>query len=493
MRHVTWSPIEHDAARSRGSQAFGDAKVARPRLSTRPNLIVGLRGGVPRPSRGGVRARVRRAAARPSADDTGRPMSRFVQLEGRLTLTGANADRRIRVRDSHLAAVAAALANELVVVRQVGPLAAVPEIGAALAPYAIDAVAKQAGIDVGGAEVAGGRTRGGDRQGAGRRGRSRRRRQRSGPGLELAAIILNMTIGAFDAGLFDATPPRSPRGRRGGAGGARRDMAAGVDLLIVAGVNSVMTAAFAVAKPGRRRQARQVRATFADAIGEGAVRRVAERPARRDQPAGRRAGARQPPVRVLERRGAAEGRGRRSAAGHPAALRHPRPARRPGRVGRGSRRSRGGGGRHRGRGGGQGGARSGHRGAGPEHEGGLPLPAGRVGCPPRGGPGDARVRGGVERRAAVPGVEGARWPLSTARLSTLDAPVTGRPGAAVGSPRVQRGRPRASALPAPGAGRRPLREQRLAPRTARSDHADHVGRRALDCAPPVRRHEAGQR
>ena len=63
-------------------------------------------------------------------------MSRFVQLEGRLTLTGANADRRIRVRDSHLAAVAAALAHELVVVRKVGPLASAAEVGAALAPFA---------------------------------------------------------------------------------------------------------------------------------------------------------------------------------------------------------------------------------------------------------------------------------------------------------------------------------------------------------------------
>ena len=51
-------------------------------------------------------------------------MSRFVQLEGRLTLTGANADRRIRVRDSHLAPVGAALAHELIVVRKLGPLAA---------------------------------------------------------------------------------------------------------------------------------------------------------------------------------------------------------------------------------------------------------------------------------------------------------------------------------------------------------------------------------
>ena len=51
-------------------------------------------------------------------------MSRFVQLEGRLTLTGANADQRLRVRDSQLAAVASALAHEVVVARGIGPLTA---------------------------------------------------------------------------------------------------------------------------------------------------------------------------------------------------------------------------------------------------------------------------------------------------------------------------------------------------------------------------------
>ena len=143
MRHVTWSPIEHDAAGVAWKAAFGEAKVARPRFD-RAELIVGFGADfLDRPEDGleGDFA----ARRSPEAEDV--PMNRFVQLEGRLTLTGANADRRIRVRESQLAAVAAAIANELVAVRHVGYLDTVPEVVAALAPFTIDAVAKQAGIE----------------------------------------------------------------------------------------------------------------------------------------------------------------------------------------------------------------------------------------------------------------------------------------------------------------------------------------------------------
>ena len=136
-------------------------------------------------------------------------MSRFVQLEGRLTLTGANADRRIRVRDSHLARVAAALAHELIVVRTLGPLAADAEVGKALAPFAIDAVAAQTGLDAqvlkalaGELAAAAGKAivMAGGSAGA----------SASGPAIELAALLLNVTLGAFDAGLFDEAAATEP-------------------------------------------------------------------------------------------------------------------------------------------------------------------------------------------------------------------------------------------------------------------------------------------
>ncbi len=116
LRHVAWSPVANDAAGAAWKLAFGDATIARPRLDT-ADLVVGLGAEfLDTPEEGFEREFALRRSPDQPAD--GRPMSRFVQLEGRLTLTGANADRRIRVRDSHLAAVAAALANELVVVTQ---------------------------------------------------------------------------------------------------------------------------------------------------------------------------------------------------------------------------------------------------------------------------------------------------------------------------------------------------------------------------------------
>jgi len=114
MRHVAWTPLGDDAAAVAWTQAFGHPRVARPRLD-RADVILGLGAEfLDRPGDGLERD----FAARRSPDGPeGAPMSRFVQLEGRLTLTGANADRRIRVRDSQLPRVAAALAHELIVAR----------------------------------------------------------------------------------------------------------------------------------------------------------------------------------------------------------------------------------------------------------------------------------------------------------------------------------------------------------------------------------------
>ena len=199
LRHVQWAPLENDTAVAAWRQAFGDANVARPRLD-RASLVVGLGAEfLDRPEEGYERD----FAARRSPDrGEGGGMNRFVQLEGRLTLTGANADHRIRVRDSHLAAVAAALAHELIVVRRFGPLAAVPEAAAALAPFPVETIAARCAVDAGDLRsVADELARASGRAlvvAGGTAGASR-----SGLALELAAILLNVTTGAFDAGLFD--------------------------------------------------------------------------------------------------------------------------------------------------------------------------------------------------------------------------------------------------------------------------------------------------
>ncbi|MGE3842994.1 MAG: 4Fe-4S dicluster domain-containing protein [Vicinamibacterales bacterium] len=236
MRHVVWAPMQQDAASIAWARAFGDPRVARPRLE-RVDLLVGLGAEfLDRPEDGLERDfAVRRAPE--SAD--GRGMSRFVQFEGRLTLTGANADQRVRVRDSQLARLGAALAHELIVVRQLGPLASDTTVAAALSPFAIETVAQSAGFEpsvlrsvANQLASASGRAlvvAGGSASTAA-----------GGHAIELAAILINITLGAFDAGLFEETPALAPAAGPAGLASLVEDMRGGrVDLLVVAGCNPV--------------------------------------------------------------------------------------------------------------------------------------------------------------------------------------------------------------------------------------------------------------
>ena len=259
-------------------------------------------------------------------------MSRFVQLEGRLTLTGANADRRIRVRDSHLVRVGAALAHELIVVRKLGPLAADAEVGQALAPFAIDAVAARAGIDAGELKALAGELGAATGKAlviaGGSAGASA-----SGPAVELAALLLNVTLGAFDAGLFDeAAAEEPPTGGGAALAALAGEMRAGnVEMLIVAGVNPVYDAP---ASPGLRRgwrprQSRSPRRSRQVPFVVSLNDRLDETSLLADLLA--------PVSHPFECWGDVSlPRGVQAdpAAGHPAALRHARPPRRPRRVGR---------------------------------------------------------------------------------------------------------------------------------------------------------------
>ena len=245
LRHVAWSPLADDAAGTAWNAAFGSARVARPRLE-KADLIVGLGAEfLDRPEDGFERPFAARRA--PEGAEGGR-MSRFVQLEGRLTLTGANADRRLRVRDSHLAAVAASLAHDLVVVREVGPLAANAEVRSALAPFSIDSVAKQAGVDAAALRSLAGELAAAPGRALVLSGGSAGSSP-SGPAVELAAILLNVTVGAFEAGLLDESAAvQRPSGTAAALAGLAGEMRAGkVELLIVAGTNPVYDAPPAIA------------------------------------------------------------------------------------------------------------------------------------------------------------------------------------------------------------------------------------------------------
>jgi Fe-S-cluster-containing dehydrogenase component/anaerobic selenocysteine-containing dehydrogenase len=130
LRHVVYQPIADDAA-VRAWRAAGGADAPPRPLLERADLIVGFGAEfIDQPANG-----LERDFAKRRAPDAEGGMSRFIQLEGRFTLTGANADRRVRVRDSQLANVAVALAHEIIVKRKVGPLAALAEIATALAPF----------------------------------------------------------------------------------------------------------------------------------------------------------------------------------------------------------------------------------------------------------------------------------------------------------------------------------------------------------------------
>ena len=245
LRHVIWAPLGADAAAEAWTRAFGHARVARPALD-KADVVLGLGAEFLDQGAEGLE---RDFAARRNPDGTaGRGMSRFIQLEGRLSLTGANADKRLRVRDSHLAAVGTALAHELVVVKQLGPLASDAAVTAALEPFAIEKVAPIAGIEPSAlkslaAELAAANGRGVVVAGGAASGSAQ------GAALELAALLLNLTLGAFDAGLLDETAALPVSAGSGAALAALADeMRAGrVDVLVVAGANPVYDAPAGVA------------------------------------------------------------------------------------------------------------------------------------------------------------------------------------------------------------------------------------------------------
>jgi len=240
LRHVAWGPLEPDAAAIAFTKAFGDPRVPRPSLE-KADLVVGLGAEfLDRPDDGLERDFALRRAPEPG---DGRKMSRFVQLEGRLTLTGANADRRIRVRDTQLPRVAAALAHELVVARKLGPLAADAAVAAALAPFAIDAVARETGLPADALKALAGEMAAAAGKAVVVAGGSASA-SAGGPALELLAILLNLTLGAFADGLLDESAAVSaPTSGAPFLAALVEEMRAGkVDVLIVAGANPVYDA-----------------------------------------------------------------------------------------------------------------------------------------------------------------------------------------------------------------------------------------------------------
>jgi molybdopterin-containing oxidoreductase family iron-sulfur binding subunit len=218
VRHVAWSPLANDAAAHVWRAVYGNDQLPRPRLD-RADLIVGFGAEfIDRPGDGLESDFALRRT--PGAN-----MNRFVQLEGRLTLTGANADQRIRVRDSQLpdaaAFVAHAIANEsgdLPLAQRMARLGS-PEV----LPESLRTALRQlASLLLAGRErslvLAGGSAS------AGARGRD----------LERAVLTINHILNRYAPPLFDQTDAATPSGIADLAA-LTRDLGAGeIDTLLVA-------------------------------------------------------------------------------------------------------------------------------------------------------------------------------------------------------------------------------------------------------------------
>ncbi|MCK6548773.1 4Fe-4S dicluster domain-containing protein [Myxococcota bacterium] len=139
-RVVEYSPFDCSAEVAAFERCFGTKVMPTPRLD-RAKLVVGLGAEHLDVPEGALE---RDFSSRRSPDVEG-GMSRFVQFEGRMSLTGANADKRVRVRDSQLAIVAAALAHELVVKRGMGPLAGDPTTAATLSAFTVEVAERATG------------------------------------------------------------------------------------------------------------------------------------------------------------------------------------------------------------------------------------------------------------------------------------------------------------------------------------------------------------
>ena len=236
LRHVAWTPVAAEATAKAWTTAFGLGEVRRPNLAD-ADFVLGLGAEFLDDTSAGLD---RDFATRRTPE---RGMNRFIQLEGRLSLTGANADARIRVRDSHLASVACALAHELIVTRSTGPLSGNAEVAQALAPFSIDAVAGTTGIPADTLKGLAGELAKAAGHAIVVAGGSASTTP-SGVALETAALLLNVTLGAFEAGLFNGpgTVAQAPGGADTLAALVDDFRAGNVDMLVVVGANPVYDA-----------------------------------------------------------------------------------------------------------------------------------------------------------------------------------------------------------------------------------------------------------
>jgi Fe-S-cluster-containing dehydrogenase component/anaerobic selenocysteine-containing dehydrogenase len=235
---VRYAPLAADQTEAAFSACF-DGPMPRPRLD-RASYVLGLGADFLDRPLGDEPLHF----ARRRAPDAEGGMSRFVALEGRLSLTGAAADARLRVRPSQLPRLAAALAREIIVQRGLGGLAGTAGLAAALQPFELDATAQAAGVEPAALRsiaeelaAAAGSTLVVSSETA--------CAQPGGMALAVAVNLLNLALGAWGTTLEPAPLAAAPAalGSLARLGALVEEMKAGrVDMLLIHGVNPVYDA-----------------------------------------------------------------------------------------------------------------------------------------------------------------------------------------------------------------------------------------------------------
>jgi len=249
LHHVEYNPFGVEAAARAWEMAFSKESDGppRPRLD-RADLILGFGAEFMDLPEDGLEQEF--ALRR----DPQQKMSRFIQLEGRLSLTGANADTRIRVRDSQLSAVASAIAYELISVQKIGPFARDGAIAAALKPFSPEAVAPLTGLKPELIRSLAAELKAAQGRSAVLAGGSASRAER-GEALEAAVILINACLENYSGSGFDPGLPQPLGGSYAQALSelSARMKAGQVEGLIIWGVNPVYdspeTLGFAAAMP----------------------------------------------------------------------------------------------------------------------------------------------------------------------------------------------------------------------------------------------------
>ncbi len=145
LRHAAWEPAVPHAEISAAQALYGEAALPRMRLD-RADVIVAFEADF-LGSEGNDAAIIREFAARRGISGPSDAMNRLWVFEGRMSLTGSNADHRLPVRPSRIAPLVFAIAGHLN--RALGVALPAGLKAQSLEPFTLEAAAADTGIEPG--------------------------------------------------------------------------------------------------------------------------------------------------------------------------------------------------------------------------------------------------------------------------------------------------------------------------------------------------------